>query len=212
MAAGGQVGSRPWRQASWCAVDLELTGLDARVDHIVAIGAVPIERGRVLRDQALYTLVRTRRPSQPGALRLHRLDAAELERAPSLAEALGLLAGVLQGRVPVFHTAAVERAFLEPALRARGLRLGPCADTEVLGRLWLASRDGAAPRALPLARLAAQLGQNHARPHHALGDALATAHAFVALASTLERAWPQTVASLVHARLRLTPARRLGPS
>lgn len=201
-----------WRQASWCAIDLELTGLDARADHIVAIGAVPIERGRVLCDQALYTLVRTRRPSQPDALRLHRLGPAELATAPKLEEALERLAGMLAGRVPVFHTAAVERAFLRPALRMRGIRLDRCADTEVLGRLWLAARDGAAPRALPLVRLAALLGHPHERPHHALADAIATASAFVTLASILERDRPQTVTSLTRARTALAPVRRLGPS
>ena len=41
----------PWRRASWCAVDLELTGLD-RNNEIIAIGAVPIEEGRVVLGQA----------------------------------------------------------------------------------------------------------------------------------------------------------------
>ena len=51
----------------------------------------------------------------------------------------------LTGRVPVFHTAMVERAFLGKELRRRRLRLPDDVDTEVLGRLWLRQRDGATP-------------------------------------------------------------------
>ena len=80
----------------------------------------------------------------------------------------------MAGRVPVFHTAMVERTFLGRELRRRRLRLPADADTEVLGRLWLRSRDGAAPAGLSLARLADVLGQPAEDPHHALGDALTT--------------------------------------
>ena len=53
----------PWREARWCALDLELTGLDPRKDEIIAIGAVPIEEGRILLGESAYTLVRSSRRS-----------------------------------------------------------------------------------------------------------------------------------------------------
>jgi DNA polymerase III epsilon subunit-like protein len=66
----------------------------------------------------------------------------------------------------------------------------------VLGRLWFSQRDGVVPTGLSLARLARLLGQPAEDPHHALGDALTTAKAFIALAAHLDAAEPQTVSSL----------------
>ncbi|HWE11416.1 MAG TPA: hypothetical protein VG325_18855, partial [Solirubrobacteraceae bacterium] len=55
---------------------------------------------------------------------------------------------------------------------------------------------------LPLARLATVLGQPAEDPHHALGDALTTGKAFIALATHLEHAGYRTVGSLTHAEPR----------
>jgi DNA polymerase III subunit epsilon len=188
----------PWREAQWCAIDLELTGLH-RQDEIIAIGAVPIRDGAVMLGEATYTLVRPGRPPRHDSILVHKLRSADLELAPSLDEAVNRLLEVLAGRVPVFHTSMVERTFLGRELRKQRLRLPDDADTEVLGRLWLRVRDGVAPAGLPLARLAAVLGQPAEDPHHALGDALTTAKAFIALASHLAVAGYGTVGALTHA-------------
>ena len=63
--SGGRVSRRagrpragtPWREARWCALDLELTGLDPREDHIIAVGTVPIEAAACVLGRARYTLV-----------------------------------------------------------------------------------------------------------------------------------------------------------
>lgn len=201
----------PWREASWCAIDLELTGLNPRHDEIIAIGAVPIEEGRVLLGQAAYTLVRTTRRSERDAVLLHKLRVPDLADAPSVDQATELVLEMLSGRAPVFHTAAVERGFLGPLLRSHGVRLPPAADTEALGRLLLRHREGLAPARLPLGRLASMLGLPPEPQHHALGDALTTAAAFIALAGRLDVIERQTVGSLVTAQHRLQGARRMGP-
>jgi DNA polymerase-3 subunit epsilon len=186
----------PWREAAWCAVDLELTGLDPRADEIIAIGAVPIVDGQLMLGQAMYTLARPDRPPKAPAILVHKLRSADLADAPPLSDAIDALLGVLAGRVPVFHTSLVERTFLGRELRRRRLRLPADADTEALGRAWLRHRDGVVPAGLSLARLASVLRQPAEDPHHALGDALTTAKAFVALASHLDLVEPQTVRSL----------------
>jgi DNA polymerase-3 subunit epsilon len=210
-SAGRAAGSTPWREANWCAVDLELTGLDPRRDEIIAIGAVPIEQGRVVIGESVYTLARSSRRSHHDAVLVHKLRVADLADAPSVEDAIELMLGSLTGRVPVFHTAAVERAFLGRALSRHRVRLPAAADTEVLGRLWLRERDGVAPAGLTLTRLSRVLGQQAETPHHALGDALTTAQAFIALARHLDALEPQTVVSLLKARNRLDLPRPLGP-
>jgi DNA polymerase III subunit epsilon len=202
--AGRPRNSTPWREASWCALDLELTGLDPRRHDIIAVGAVPIEDGRAMLGESVYTLVRTTQRSDPGAVLVHKLRVADLADAPSLDEAIDLVLDAFAGRVPVFHTAAVEHSFLAPLFARRRVRMPTAADTEILGRLWLRHRDGEAPPWLTLARLASELRQPAETPHHALGDALTTAKTFIALAAHLDRIEPQTVGSL------LRGARRLG--
>jgi DNA polymerase-3 subunit epsilon len=197
----------PWRQADWCAVDLELTGLDPRTDEIIAIGAVPIQDGRLILGRSYYSLVRPGRAPSRTAVVIHKLRTVDLADAPPLSEAIDGLLTVLAGAVPVFHTAWVEQAFLGRALRARRVRLPDAADTEVLGRRWAAGREAGLPSHagreagvgshLGLARLAELLGLPAETPHHALGDALTTAKAFIALASLLDAREPQTAGSLV---------------
>jgi DNA polymerase III subunit epsilon len=210
QAAPRPAASTPWREARWCVIDLELTGLDRR-DEIIAIGAVPIDDGRALLGQSLYALARPSRPPRHDAVLIHKLRSPDLVDAPPLDEAIELLLDALAGRVPVFHTAMVERLFLGRELRRRGLRLPADADTEALGRVWLRDRDGEAPAGLRLARLAALLGYPAEPAHHALGDALTTAKAFLSLAGKLDAAAPQTVGSLVGAEAMLHGARRLAP-
>lgn len=211
LASGRPSPSAHWREADWCAVDLELTGLD-RDGEIIAVGAVPIRDGRVILGDALYTLAQPSQSPRTAAVLVHKLRSADLADAPSLDDALERLLEAMSGCVPVFHTAVVERTFLGRELRRRRVRLGPGADTEVLGRLWLRTRDGACPRALRLATLARALGQPGERPHHALADAIATAQAFIALASLLDALEPQTVGVLLSAEQRLRGAWRFGPT
>ena len=198
----------PWLEAAWCAVDLELTGLDPEHDEIIAFGAIPIEGGRLKVGESVSGLVRPVREISEESIRIHGIRAADLDAAPTLPDAIGPLAELLEGRVLIAHTAAVERLFLGRALRAHGTRLrGPIADTEVLGRLWLHERDGKLWRRLPLTVLASQLGLPAERPHHALGDALTTAQAFIVLATHLDGIHRQTVATITGARRRLDAIR-----
>ena len=126
--AGRPSGRTPWREARWCALDLELTGLDPNQDEIVAIGAVPIEDGRLILADSMYTLVRTSRRSEHDAVLMHKLRVADLADAPPLQRAAEMVMEVLAGRVPVFHTGWVETTFLAPLFSAAHLRF-PAAAT-----------------------------------------------------------------------------------
>ena len=189
-----------WRDAHYCVVDLELSGLDPRRHEIISFGAIPIDEGRVRLAGAVHGLVRPQRPLAEDAIRVHGIRAADLAGAPSLAEALEVLLAAMAGRVVGDQHAAVERAFLIPALRSVGVRLrGPVIDTAVLGRLWLAERDGVVPRRMSLAELTAAIGLPAHSPHTAIGDALTTAQLFIAAATHLDALRPETVRRLASA-------------
>jgi DNA polymerase III subunit epsilon len=197
-------GRTSWREASYCAVDLELSGLDPKRDEIVSFGAIPIEHGRVQLGAAVSGRVRPLRSMGEAAIRVHGMRPADLAGAPPLDVAIDPLLAVMAGRIPVVHVAAVERGFLRPALRRQGVRLrGPMIDTSVLGLVWLHERDGHGPRRMSLGELVNALGLPSHHPHDALGDALTTAQAFVALAAHLHARRAETVRSLAAADRRL---------
>ena len=165
----------------------------------------------MLLGESAYTLVRSDKRSETGAVLVHKLRLADVADAPPLDEAVDLMLEVLAGRVPVFHTAAVERNFLGPLFAARGLRMPAAADTDVIGRLWLRERGEPASSWLSLSGLADLLGLPAEPPHNALADALTTAKAFIALASHLDAISPRTVNALVRADRALEGVRRFGP-
>lgn len=207
-----------WREARYCVVDLELSGLDPRRNEIVAFGALPIDGGRVRLDGAAGGLVRPTAPLAESAIRVHGIRAADLADAPELAEALEPLLHAMAGRVLVAHHAAIERAFLRAALRRLGVRLrGPVLDTAVLARVWLAERDGELPARMTLAQLAQDCGLPVHSPHTAIGDALTTAQLFIVVASQLDARRPETLRRLARAENRLAdletywPRRREAP-
>ena len=190
-----------------------MTGLDPRREEIIAVGAVPIDDGRIVLGGGLYTLVRTTRRSQHGAVLVHKLRVPDLADAPPLEEALDRMLELLAGRVPVFHTAAIERSFLERQFARRHVRLPAAADTEALGRLWLRHRDGSAPEGISLgaARRRARAARRDAPPRarRRAHDRQGVHRARV----LLDTVAPQTVGSLVEAsRPALSAAgRRFGP-
>ncbi len=198
----------PWRSAAYCAVDLELSGLDPRRDEIISFAAIPIDHGRVRLGETIEGRVRPTGPLKEASIRLHGLRVADLEDAPELEVAIDPLLGAMAGRVPVVHVAEIERGFLRPALRRLGLRLhAQMIDTSVLGALWLHERDRTPPSRMTLEEIASALGLPSHRMHDALGDALTTAQVFLALVAHLDAIRPETVRSLSTAARRLEVTR-----
>jgi DNA polymerase-3 subunit epsilon len=187
----------PWREAPFAVVDLELTGLDPGEHEIVSYAAVPVEAGRILVSKVRSGMVRPERMPSADTIRIHGLRESDLAGAPALDEVLDELLEALTGRVLVAHSAPVETGFLGAALQARGLKLrNPVVDTAHLGvELARLRREPEPDRGL--SEVARWLGLPVHRPHHAEGDALTTAQAFLALATHLEAFGPVTVGSLV---------------
>jgi DNA polymerase-3 subunit epsilon len=180
----------PWREVEFCVLDLETTGLDLRRDDIVAYGAAIVAHGRIPCGRVAYGLVRPTRPVSVPALTVHGLRAADLADAPPIDDVVDDVVGLLRHRVLVAHAAWVERAFLDRALRPRGLTLGrSVVDTAALLRACrLVDQNSTSEPNLEAA--ARRLGLPVHTPHHALGDAFTTAQVFLALATRLERTPP----------------------
>jgi DNA polymerase III subunit epsilon len=188
---------RPWREADYCVVDIETTGLDPRHDSIVSFGAVPVTGGRVQPGRSVYQVVRPESPVRAASVRIHGLRPADLAGAPAAADALPALAGLLSGRILVAHAAWIERAFLSRALARIGARLaGPAVDTAALTRAAGLARATPAGREPSLEATTLAVGLQPHNPHNAIGDALTTAELLLVLATRLGAATAADLATI----------------
>jgi DNA polymerase III subunit epsilon len=188
---------QPWREGSLLAVDLEMTGLHPERDQVIALGAVPIEGGRIQVGGAYYSLAHPNPGASTDAVTIHGILPHDLDDAPPLDEAVKPLIELLRGRTPVVHAGWVERSFLGPLLRRHGSRLSrTMIDTRILWRLLSVEQGRHDPGPQSLGSIAEAVGVPAEHPHHALSDALTTAQVLLALATHLDAVRPQTVASL----------------
>ncbi len=202
----------PWREVRFEVLDFETTGLDPAVNEVISFATVAVVEGRVRIGDVRYELVHPRRMPSAETIRIHGLREADLAGAPPLSDLFDPLLTEITGTPIVAHVAAVERGFLGAALAKHGLDLrNPVIDTAALDReLRRLRRDPAADRdPIGLSEMARALGLPVHRPHHADGDALTTAQAFIALATHLDAFEHQTVGSLE--RLSHPPRHRPSP-
>jgi DNA polymerase III subunit epsilon len=198
------IGRLPWTAARFLVVDVETTGLDLRRDEIISFGAVPVEDGAIPAGRMLYGLVRPQRAPPAASIEIHGIRPHDLEQAPPPGEALRPLGEALASRELVAHAAWVERGFLVPALRPLGAKVPRTPiDTAQLWRLLCVDRGQDDPGYTPLDELAMKLGLPVHRRHHALGDALTTAQAFLALATMLAARGRDSVRELKAAERRM---------
>ena len=178
-------GLRGWppQDVELVALDVETTGLDPGSAELLSIGAVPIRGRRVVLSDRFEAMLKREGPTHAGSVRIHRLRAMDLTRGLPPAEALAQFCHWLGDRPVLGYCIDFDRRVLDRALRAGGLQpldvgayelrtlhrlatSGPDGHDGVLPDLDLILRDAGIP---PLAR------------HTAIGDAVATALAYLAL-------------------------------
>lgn len=179
-------GHTPLRDVPLMALDLETTGLDPEHDGIVSLGLVPLTLDRVQASAARHWLLRPRVALHNEAVAVHGITHQQIAQAPDLDDVLGEVLQALAGHVAVVHCHAVERGFLDSALRRRlGEALAfPLIDTMALEARWCRRpvplwrrwlRRAVPPVSLRLAACRERYSLPRYRLHHALTDALATA-------------------------------------
>ncbi|MSQ35734.1 MAG: hypothetical protein EXR63_01120 [Dehalococcoidia bacterium] len=166
----------------YVAIDLETTGFDPAVDHIIEVGAVRF--GRTGRAERFSSFVRPNRGIPREVQALTGIRDVDLLSAPPLAAVLGELRAFAAGCVPVGHNVQFDLAFLD----AGGLVLGPRSyDTFDLASVLLTGATR-----LQLAAVAGELGVAMPVAHRALADADAARAVFLRLLDRLD-ALPRAV-------------------
>lgn len=168
---------RPLTELSYTVFDVETTGLDPDTDEIIAIGAVRIVNGRLLRGEVFEQLVDPRRPLDPVSARVHRLTPEILKGQPLIEEVLPRFRRFVGDTVLVAHNAAFDLRFL----RAKEDRAGVAFTNPVLDTLLLSAVVHPAHEDHSLEAIAHRLGVPVTGRHTALGDALIAAHVFLKL-------------------------------
>jgi DNA polymerase-3 subunit epsilon len=166
----------PVAGAEFVAVDTETNGLGGDGCELTEVGAVLVGGGEL--HESFESLVRPERPLSRGIQRFTGISQAMVDAAPPPAEVLPELAGLLEGRVLVAHSARFDTRVLRQAFERAGLDWpGPPA----LCTVQLARRFAPLVRRRGLASLADALGIEVREVHRALPDALTCARVFCAL-------------------------------
>lgn len=151
---------------TYVAFDLETTGLSARSDRIIEIGAVKFTRDGVL--DTFSTLVDPGQPVPLVVQRLCGLHDSDLAGQPTPEEAVAQLAMFCEGSELVGHGIGFDLAFCSELL-PEVFHNRPAIDTSELARTFMPLAPSHS-----LEELSTSLDLVHDRPHRALSDAEAT--------------------------------------
>jgi DNA polymerase-3 subunit epsilon len=168
----------PVPEAPLAFVDLEMTGLDPTIDHVVE---VCIERWRGdEKEDALESLVRP--PSRAGGnAHVHGIDEAAVAAAPTFDEIADEILRILNGAIFVAHAAEYDAMFLIAEMNRVGrvLTIEHFIDTLIL------SRRSFALTSHSLSSVSAHLGITRVRAHRAGDDVRALRGVFAGCVKAL---------------------------
>ncbi len=174
------------------AVDLELTGLDAKQNKIIAIGWTLIDKGRIRFGSNRHVLINANQAVGSSAT-IHELTDTEVATGVSLKKGLKMLFNAAKGRIWLFHHAGLDVAFLQRDCLSWAGVAPPIMLLDTM-QIELAIRKR---REIPILKGDLQLaklrsGYNLPRytAHNALIDAFATAELLLAQASRMDRSNP----------------------
>ncbi len=168
----------PLTSLSYTVLDTETTGLDPSAgDEIIAIGAIRIVNGRILRQELFDALVDPRRPISGESEAVHGISRDMLRGQPTIEQVLPRLHRFVQDTVIVGHDVAFDMRFFEIKEAVSGVRFGnPVLDTLLLESIVTPHQEDRR-----LEAISRRLGVTASGRHTALGDSLITAEIFLAM-------------------------------
>lgn len=199
--------NRPLHDYVYTVLDTELTGLSARKEEIVSVGAVRVRGLAIMPGESFSSLVRPNIPLPKVSTLIHRITPEAIALAPPLEQVLPGLIEFCKGTLIVGHHIGLDMSFLNRACRRHhGQPLAnPCLDTMRMAMLWREKRSPSHYErfSLNISYVLTDLAEEFDLPrftaHDALGDALQTAYLFIYLAKKIARNTPLTLKELFRA-------------
>ncbi len=171
------------RQVEYVAIDLETTGLDPRIGHILSVGLILLRGDRIDLSSAEHILLRTTLEIPEESAVIHQITDDQAATGRNIGEVMPHLLELLGGRVMIAHHARIESNFLSNACEGLyGVKLLiPTVDTQALALRLFQQRDAqVAAKELRLHALRERYNLPRYPAHNALSDALAAAELFLA--------------------------------
>ncbi len=169
-------------------VDLEMTGLDAGKNRIIAIGWTFVDGGRVHFSSNRHLLIKTGQSVGHSAA-IHELMDNDVARGIPLEAGLEALFEAARGRLWLFHNATLDVAFLQQACVSwAGVKMPFMALDTLQMELVMRKRRNLPVQhgELRLNRLCANYNLPVYTAHNALIDACATAELLLAIAGKMD--------------------------
>jgi len=170
------------------SVDLEMTGMDATRNHIIAIGWTQVDHGRICLASN-HHLVTNGKQSVGHSAAIHELMDEDVARGVPLETGLKALFKAARGRLWLFHHAKLDVAFLQQACRAWAGAVMPFMVLDTM-HMELAMRRRrnlpVHPGDLRLGKLRAHYNLPAYSAHNAMIDACATAELLLAMAAHMD--------------------------
>lgn len=193
--ASPELGRRRLRSLTFVVFDTETTGLSPRDDLIVSIAGVRIVNGRILTGETFDRLVNPGRPIPRASTLIHRIADEHVRDRPPIAVVLPQFKAFVGDAVLVAHNIAFDLSFLKAQEDSCGVRF----DNPVLDTMLLSATLHEHAGDHTLDSLARRFGIEIRDRHTALGDAVVTAAALVAMFDGLERRGIRTLGEAVRA-------------
>ncbi len=162
-------------QDTLIALDLETTGINAKSDHIIEVGAVKFIGGEQV--DTLSMLVNPQRKLSSFIIGLTGINQEDVDSAPDWDDVKAEVAEFIAGVPIIGHNVGFDASFL----RSNGVKPDGLYDTMSMAEIALP----AGPE-YSLGRLSQRFGFLHDNPHRALSDALATRDLFLHLLGIIE--------------------------
>ncbi len=195
---------RPLDGIAYTVFDTETTGLQpTEGDEIIAIGAVRVINGRLLRQETFDRLVDPHRRVPAASRRIHGISGDMLRGQPSIEEVLPAFARFAEDTVLVGHNVSFDLAFL----RLKEAQTGVAFTQPVLDTLLLSAAVHPDHEEHTMEAIAGRLGVEVVGRHSALGDALLTGDLFIRLLPLLRSRGIHTVGQAREAARRTYHAR-----
>lgn len=164
------------KDARFCAIDIETTGLNFKRDEIISFACIPIISRKIMVCNSYYTLIKPNTYNHK-AMKYHGIGRDNLMDAPLFGEVaadiLKLLDGVLIG-----HTVEFDYCFLRSNFKESGIKFKrDCIDIALIER-WLVEKRKTEGCNLTLDGMIAAYGLKHHFRHNAAADAFFAAQIF----------------------------------
>lgn len=181
--AGFPVPGTDLREIEFVVFDTELTGLNAKKDSIVSVGAIRMRGGTILLGDRFYRVAEPRTALTAESVVIHGITPSEASGAPSIYQLLPEFLAFCGNAVLVGHVVSIDLLFMNSVMKqVYGKPLPNQAIDTLRLHQWIAGKDQdccaffeGSPEGTDLFTLAGSYHIPVEQAHNALYDAFVTA-------------------------------------